>query len=64
MDGELTHDIIDNVLETLQAYCACREDCGGCRYSIAPHMNDPRTCAIRSIPAEWRVEQLGGDDNG
>lgn len=59
MDGELTHDIIDNVLETLQAYCACREDCEGCRYESAA--GGVHTCALKFIPAEWKVEELGGD---
>lgn len=66
MDGELTHDIIDNVLETLQAYCACRDDCKDCQYSYretGDHVFSDRaitTCALRSIPAEWKVEQIGG----
>lgn len=63
MDGELTHDTIDNVLETLQAYCACRDNCKGCRYCTAVNEYDALACALRSIPAVWRVDKIGGGEN-
>lgn len=64
MSEELTHDIIDNVLKTLQSYCACREDCLGCRYGIPPRPGRVfMTCILSGSPLNWEVEKIGGYDD-
>ena len=50
---ELTHDDIVQVIEHLQAACACREDCIDC-----PYADDYGNCTIKHIPAEWRPEAI------
>lgn len=61
MDGELTQDIIDNVLETLQAYCTCREECVGCRYSFWKAGRKFPLCVFVVTPDNWKLEKVEGD---
>lgn len=64
MDGELTHDIIDNVLETIHKYCSGRYNCEGCRYAYkAAWTNFFLSCALTGSPCNWPLHKVGGDNN-
>lgn len=52
--GELAHDDVLIVLEHVQATCACREYCGGCRFYIPED-----GCALAHLPERWQLDHIG-----
>ena len=55
---EITQDDVMMVLEHVQATCALKGDCSGCRY--AGEMN---ACVLAHLPERWKLDQIGGDED-
>lgn len=50
---EITHDDMITVLEHVQATCACRSCCEGCRFHIPGE-----GCALAHLPERWQLYDL------
>lgn len=55
---DITRDDVISVLEHVQATCACRSYCEGCRYHIPGE-----GCSLAHLPERWQLDQIGGDSD-